>query len=154
MNHSIVHLNDLPDEILMIILKRLWNVKVLYSLIGVNQKLDRIACDPVFTRRLLLMNGLSDDSVGPLPNVVLDRFCSQILPKIHHHIRQLDLELSTMERILSITNYPNLHELRLYNLHAKTAISLFTGKTYTCFITLSTRQNNIRMDRYFSIGVY
>ena len=133
MNHSIVQLNDLPDEILIMILKRLWNVRVLYSLIGVNKKLDRIACDPVFTRCLSLMNGSSNNSVGPLPNVVLNRFCSQILPKIHHHIRRLDLESSTMERILSTTNYPNLHELSLYKLHATTAISLFTSKILISF---------------------
>ncbi|CAF1570105.1 unnamed protein product [Adineta steineri] len=129
MNHSIVQLNDLPDEILMMILKKLWNIKVLYSLIGINKKLDRIACDPVFTRYLSLVNRSSNNSVAPLTNEVLNRFCAQILPKIHHHIRRLDLESATMERILSTTNYPNLHQLGLFNLHAKTAASLFTSKT-------------------------
>ncbi|CAF0804401.1 unnamed protein product [Adineta steineri] len=36
-----------------------------------------------------------------------------------------------MERILSTTNYPNLHQLGLFNLHAKTAasLSLFTSQS-------------------------
>jgi hypothetical protein len=138
MNQSIVQLDDLPDKILMIILKKLWNIRVLYSLIGINKKLDRIACDPVFTKYLSLVNGSSDDSVCPLPDIVLNRFCSQILPKIHHHIQQLDLESSTMERILSTTSYPNLHSLRLFKLYAKTAVSLFTSKTAVYFSTFES----------------
>jgi hypothetical protein len=133
MNHSIIQLNDLPDEILLIILKKLWNIRVLYSLIGVNKKLDRIACDPVFTRCLSLVNGSSYNSIVPLPHVVLHRFCSQILPRIHHQIEQLNLESSTMKRIFSTKNYHNLRELGLYKFHAKTAISLFTGKTLIFF---------------------
>ncbi|CAF1403549.1 unnamed protein product [Adineta steineri] len=129
MNDSTIQLNDLPDEILMMILEKLWNIRVLYSLIGINRKLDRIACDPVFTRYLQLMNGVSHNSVGQLPEIVLNRFCSDILPKIHHHIRRLDLESSTMERILSTASYPNLHQLGLFNLHAKTAASLFTSQS-------------------------
>ncbi|CAF1440394.1 unnamed protein product [Adineta steineri] len=137
MNDSIIQLNDLPDEILMMIFGKLWNVRVLYSLIGINRKLDRIACDPVFTRYLQLMNGISDNSVGQLPEIVLNRFCSHVLPKIHHHIRRLDLESSTMERILSTANYPNLHQLVLLNLHAKTAACLFTTQLYVCLSDLT-----------------
>jgi hypothetical protein len=40
MKRSLVQLNDLPDEILMIILKKLDNDQVLYSLIGVNKRLN------------------------------------------------------------------------------------------------------------------
>ncbi|CAF3980128.1 unnamed protein product [Adineta steineri] len=137
MNYSIVQLNDLPDEILMMILRKIWNIRVLYSLIGINQRLDRIACDSIFTRYLSLVNRSSNNSVAPLTNEVLNRFCSQILPKIHHHIRRLDLESSTMERILSTTNYPNLHQLGLFNLHEKTAASLFTTELHVCLSDLT-----------------
>ncbi|CAF4381930.1 unnamed protein product, partial [Rotaria sp. Silwood2] len=40
---------------------------------------------------------------------MLDRFCLQILPEIHYKIKWLDLESSSMERILLATNYPNLY---------------------------------------------
>ena len=55
MKHSSVELNDLPDEILMIILKKLYNVQVLYSLIGVNKRLDTIVNDSIFTNNLTLL---------------------------------------------------------------------------------------------------
>jgi hypothetical protein len=71
--------------------------------------------------------------MGPLPDVVLNRFCSHILPIIHHQIHELNLESTTMERILSIINYPNLRQLGLYTLHSKTAMSLLTSKTSIFF---------------------
>jgi hypothetical protein len=133
MNYSIVQLNDLPDEILMIILKKLCNIEVLYSLKGVNKRLNRILRDPIFTRRLSLMRCFSNDSINPLSDAMLNRFCSQILPEIHHQIQRLVLESSSMGRILSATNYPNLRELGLYKLQEKTAMSLFTSKTLQFF---------------------
>ena len=45
-----VQLNDLPDEIILIILKKLDNVAVLYSLINVNKRLNKLVQDSDFTR--------------------------------------------------------------------------------------------------------
>ncbi|CAF3495835.1 unnamed protein product [Rotaria sp. Silwood2] len=60
---------------------------------------------------------------------MLDRFCLQILPKIHHKIEELNLEALSMTRILLATNYPNLHGLSLYDLDIERAKYLFTDKT-------------------------
>ncbi|CAF3801655.1 unnamed protein product [Rotaria sordida] len=68
----------------------------------------------------------SHDSTYPLPDPVLDRFCLQILPKIHCNIKWLNLESSSMKRILLATNYPILYGLGLYNIDVETALSLFT----------------------------
>ncbi|CAF3535517.1 unnamed protein product [Rotaria sp. Silwood2] len=90
MNDSIIQLSDLPDEILMIILKKLHNSYVLYSLIGVNKRLDTIAKDSIFTEYLTLIppfNGLNE-----FTDTILDRFCSEVLPKIHHKIEWLNTE--------------------------------------------------------------
>ncbi|CAF0915593.1 unnamed protein product [Rotaria sordida] len=46
-----------------------------------------------------------------LPDAMLDRFCSFILPKIHHNIQSLLVELSSMERILLVCDYPKFHKL-------------------------------------------
>ncbi len=108
MEHSSVELNDLPDEILIYILKKLYNVEVLYSLIGVNKRLNTIVHDPIFTSYLTFMICFSDGSIDPLPDPILDRFCLQILLEIHHEIKWLNSELSSIERILLYTNYPNL----------------------------------------------
>ncbi|CAF1587492.1 unnamed protein product, partial [Rotaria magnacalcarata] len=42
MNYSTVQLVDLPDEMLIEILKKLTNVDVLYSMLGVSQRFDRL----------------------------------------------------------------------------------------------------------------
>jgi hypothetical protein len=56
MNPSYIRLNDLPNEILMIILKKLSNIEVLYSLIGVDKRLNKIAHESIFTNRLDLLS--------------------------------------------------------------------------------------------------
>ncbi|CAF4733224.1 unnamed protein product, partial [Rotaria sp. Silwood2] len=67
----------------------------------------------------------SDDLVYSLPNLILNRFYSHILPKIHQKIQWLHLESLSMERILRVTNYPNLYRISLHNIQEKTAIDLF-----------------------------
>ncbi|CAF1519878.1 unnamed protein product [Rotaria sp. Silwood1] len=121
----LIALNNLPDEILLIIFTKLMNISILYSLIGLNKRLNTIVRDPIFTSNLTLMRHLSDDSMCPLPDSMLDRFCSQILLEIHCQIKWLDLESSTMERILCATNYSNLYGLGLFDIDLGTAQSLF-----------------------------
>ncbi|CAF2970525.1 unnamed protein product [Rotaria sp. Silwood2] len=128
MNDSIIQLSDLPDEILMIILKKLHNSYVLYSLIGVNKRLDTIAKDSIFTEYLTLIppfNGLNE-----FTDTILDRFCSEVLPKIHHKIEWLNTESLYIERILLATNYPVLHGLGLYDLASEVARNLFTDRSF------------------------
>jgi hypothetical protein len=53
MNRSKVHLLDLPDEILLMILKKLNNVDVLYSLLDINNgRLNIVAQENTFTNIL------------------------------------------------------------------------------------------------------
>ncbi|CAF1990501.1 unnamed protein product [Rotaria magnacalcarata] len=129
MEYTCVQLNDLPDEVLMIILKKLANMEVLYSLVGVHKRLNRIAQDSVFTNNLTLFISSSNGFVYSLPDPILDRFFSHILPKIHQKIKWLGLESLSIERILRATNYPNLYGISLYNIQAETAIGLFTDET-------------------------
>ena len=130
MENSFIQLTDLPDEILMNILKQISHVDVLYSLIGVNKRLNNIAHDRIFTSYLNLMISCSHGNIYPLPNPILDRFCFQILPEIHDNIQWLNLESSSMERILLSTNYPNLYRLDLYDLDIEKAKDFFTGKIF------------------------
>ncbi|CAF3184626.1 unnamed protein product [Rotaria socialis] len=131
MIHSLVQLDDLPDEVLMIILKKLDSYEVLYSLISVNKRLNTLVHDSIFTSHLTLMKRLANDSISPLSERILHRFYSQILPEIHYKIQWLNIESSSMERILS-ENYPNLHGLGLYNLEMETTTHLFAnGNIFT-----------------------
>ena len=128
--NSSVQLVDVPDEILLLILKKLFNSEVLYSLIGVNVQLDEIASDPIFTSHLTFMRRLPNGCIYPMVDRVLDRFCSQILPKIHHKIKWLNLESLTMERILQAVDYPNLRGLALFNIGREVNKNLYIGKEF------------------------
>ena len=129
MENFFIQLNDLPDEILLIILKKLASTDVLYSLIGVNKRLDTIVRDSIFTRCLTFMAPCNE--LERIPEAIPHRFCVEILPVIRHKISWLILESSSMDRILLSTNYPNLHRLALYYLTSERARELFTGKIFS-----------------------
>jgi len=125
---SFIELIDLPDEILLKIFNELNNVDVLYSLMGVNTRFDKILNDLKFTNSLTLLECGLDDSIYSLPDPILARFCSQIIPQIFNKIKWLDIESTSMERVLLAANYSNLNGLGLYNLTEETIIRIFSGK--------------------------
>ncbi|CAF4584509.1 unnamed protein product [Rotaria socialis] len=127
--HSTIQLDNLPDEILIMILKKMSQTDVLYSLIDVNQRLNAIAHDPIFTNHLTLREFISNDSINPSTDSMFDRFCSHILPKINDKIKWLDLDSSCMERILRATNYPSLYGLTLYNMNVEISMHYATDET-------------------------
>jgi len=129
MNQSIVILLHLPSEILHIILKKLNNMDVLYSLLGVdNQRLDTILLDKTFTNSLSFVLTTTTNDLLPITGSMLDLFCIDILPKIHCNVKFLTLHSEFMERILRAADFPNLSELRLYNVSDNTISRYFTGK--------------------------
>jgi hypothetical protein len=132
MDCSRVELFHLPDEILLMICKKLNNVEVLCSLMGINQRVDQIIFDPLFTNEITLMNQTTPLKLtSSLPDSVLDRFCSEILPQIHDQIQWFKLETFSVERILSAANnYSNLCQLDLFIMNIETDMYLFTGKWY------------------------
>ncbi|CAF3066009.1 unnamed protein product [Rotaria sp. Silwood2] len=95
---------------------------------GVNRQFSKILRDSMFTSRLTLLRCLWNGFIFPLSRIVLDRFCLQILPEIHHRIQWLDLESLSMERILFAADYPNLRGLGLYNIDQETAVHFFSGE--------------------------
>ncbi|CAF3696983.1 unnamed protein product [Rotaria sp. Silwood1] len=152
MEYSSIQLNDLPDEIIIIILKKLHNSEVLYSLIGVNKRLHRIANDSIFTSNLTFISLVkkefrtnryykiftrnlslikSFDGISyEFDDARLNRFCLEILPNINEKIKQLTIDSSCMERILCLTTYPNLRTLTLYNLQPETFNDLLCDQSY------------------------
>ncbi|CAF1019718.1 unnamed protein product [Rotaria sordida] len=156
MEYSCIGLSDLPAEILMIIFKKLNNLDVLYSLQGVNQRLNHIIYDPIFTSRLTFVKRLLHNFIDVFHcNMVLNRFCLQILPEIHDKIKWLDLESSSMKYILHAAHYPNLHTLGLYNINQESARYLFTDEILSSGIfkdqittLILTIDNNNNSDDY------
>jgi hypothetical protein len=71
-----------------------------------------------------------DPLLKPLPDPLLDRFCSQILPETRNQVNWLNLEATSMDRILLCTNYPNLYGLGLYGIGPDKARDLFIGKVF------------------------
>ncbi|CAF1498937.1 unnamed protein product [Rotaria sordida] len=129
MERSCVQLEDLPDEILLIIFQNLYNCDVLYSFLGLNTRLDTILNDRIFTRNLTLIKPIHSSSYE-FTDIILDRFCLEILPRINDKIERLNIESSFMERILLATNYPNLHTLGLYGFVAETGGEVFYEESY------------------------
>ncbi|CAF3615130.1 unnamed protein product [Rotaria sp. Silwood1] len=127
MNQSIVNIVDLPDEILLHILKKLNNFDVLYSLIGINKKLDRVACDASFTRLVDLMTIESNQVTDSRSNAILDRFCMEILPRIHDKVESLTLQACFLPRVLRVANYLHLRKLVIINLELSMGCHIFNG---------------------------
>ncbi|CAF4645363.1 unnamed protein product [Rotaria sp. Silwood2] len=134
MKHSTVSISALSDEMLLAILMKLNNVDVLYSLIGVNKKLDQLAQDITFTQSIDLVKILSNNKSKSKTKSILDRFCFDIIPQIQHNIESLTLDRLSIDRVLSIGNYIKLWKLTLVNLPLKMACHIFNGMLCILFI--------------------
>ncbi|UJR08853.1 hypothetical protein I4U23_013108 [Adineta vaga] len=106
-----IHLLDLPVEILFNILKRLNNLDVLYSLIGV-KGLDCLARNEIFTNTLSFgsTDGGEDSAID---ETKLNRFCDSILPQIHNDVKSLVCDAKLIDRILRAGVYLNLTQLKI-----------------------------------------
>ncbi|CAF4149779.1 unnamed protein product [Rotaria magnacalcarata] len=121
MNRSSIHLLDLPDEILLIILKKLNNIDVLYSLLDINNgRLNILAQENTFINTVKFIT--IDDMC------LIDRFCSDILPRIHQNVKCFIIDPVFMERILLATTYPNLNKLEIFHFQQQIVLNYFTGK--------------------------
>jgi hypothetical protein len=69
-----IDLLDLPDELLLAIFNKLKSTDLLWSIMSVNKRLDKISCDRHFTTQMIDLTAIS----------VVDKFCSYILPRIQH----------------------------------------------------------------------
>jgi hypothetical protein len=121
MSRSSVNILDLPNEVLLIILRKLSNIDVLYSLLDINNgRFDILAQEKSFSN---ILNFVYIDNIS-----LIDRFSTNILPRIGHNVKYFILEPVLMERILLATDYPNLTELKLFNFEQNIALKYFTGK--------------------------
>ncbi|CAF2850656.1 unnamed protein product [Rotaria sp. Silwood2] len=134
MNQNNIHLLDLPNEILFLILKKLDNIDVLYSLHGINnQRLDIIAHEQIFSNVLNFVSiSQPTDEISLISGSILNRFCNDILPKIHEKVKSLTLDSVSMECILRAGNYPNLTELKLFNFNKIIISRYFISKIFMC----------------------
>lgn len=130
MDNSFVCIVDLPNEMLFNIFNKLNNFDVLYSLAGINKKLDNVACDRTFTQSIDLTSISSSEKDGSKTNATLDRFCLHILPRIHNNVECLTVDACFLERILHGNKYFNLHRITLINLDVNMASHILDGIIY------------------------
>lgn len=132
MNQPVIQLLDLPDEILLTILKKLDNIDVLYSLLGINnERLDILAQEKIFSNTLQFVSTSLNENISLIADSVLDRLCTYALPRVRQNVTCLILEPISMERIVLAADFPNLNHLKLYNFGQKIASRYFTGKNQT-----------------------
>ena len=106
---------DLPDEILRIIFNKLNTTDIFYSLVGVNQRFDRLAFDSLYIQHLDFVIKPSNIHNSPVDVRFLDKICEQILPRINDKVTKLIVDPFSMKRILNAVHYPQLHSLSLIN---------------------------------------
>jgi hypothetical protein len=115
MEHKAVHLLDLPDEILLIIMKKLGAVDVLHSLLSVNKRIDKMAKHFTHTKYLDFSTMLPNGHSRSASCDKLKRFCHHILPQTCQNLEELIVHQQWMYRILLACQYPNLRKISIIN---------------------------------------
>ena len=129
MTRGNINLLDLPDELLLLIMKKMKRRDILYSLLGVTEELDRLTCSISHTYLVNLTRISSADEHICMDPDVFDRFCFEIIPRISHDIRILIVDHWTMKRALSACEYPALRSIVFSNFHPNTILDCLKGKS-------------------------
>jgi hypothetical protein len=122
---------DLPDEILLFVLKKLDVIDVLYSLVNVNRRFDRLALDFLCIRDLDITNTMMINSLChgiSLDTPFLSKIREKILPRIHNQVQKLTVEQHSMKDILGAASYPQLYSLSLINFEEEILGEYLTSK--------------------------
>jgi hypothetical protein len=134
LNNDHLNILDLPDEILIIIFKKLNTIHVLHSFVDVNQRFDRLALDSFYVRDLNMTNIMTINSVydqtSSIDTQVLSKICEKILPHIHHQVQKLVVEECSMKPILLAANYPQLYSLSLIRFQGEMLYQYLTGMIF------------------------
>jgi len=96
------------------------DVNILPSVTVDNGRLNILAQENTFTDTLKFVS--IDDMC------LIDRFCIDILPRIHQNVKYFIFDPVFMERILVATTYPNLNELKIFHFQQQIVFNYFTGK--------------------------
>lgn len=103
------HLFDLPDEILLIIVKELTMLEALCSLADVHPRLTRLVHDFLYIRHLDLT------SLTTYSEQVSSLLRQKTLPRIRDQVQRMVVEPYSLQDIIGAGSYPQLHSLALRN---------------------------------------
>jgi hypothetical protein len=135
LSNLIVSILDLLDEVLFTIFKKLNNIDLLYSLLGVNSRLDNVVCDNTFSQAVDLTALLLNEPSDSRNNAVAGRFYAHIVPRTRNNVKSFTVQTSFIQCILRTSNYPNLHKLTLVNLSIDMAAHIFSSMSFDFVIT-------------------
>jgi hypothetical protein len=121
---------DLPDEMLLMIVNRLNNIDILYSLVDVNQRFNRLTFNSLYFHDLDFTTVSMFDPKSHEYSVLINRICKNLLSRIHHQVNTLTLDHISMEHVLHTFNFPQLHSLSLVLRRSETFVQYLTGMIY------------------------
>jgi hypothetical protein len=132
--NNYLNILDIPDEILFLIFEKVNTVDVFSSLVGVNQRFDRLAFDSLYIRHLNMttitnFNSFYDQT-SLMDQEVLSRICRKILSRISSQVHKLTVEEYSMKEILLAGSYPQLYSLSLINFQEEILYQFLTGKEF------------------------
>jgi hypothetical protein len=109
-----LNLLDLPNEVLLLIIKQLPMVDVLYSFLGVTHRLGQLLLSSVYTRTLNLTCLKVDTLAKRIYSTdghAMETIYREVLPRFHQHGAHLIVDQSALERVFHVGDYPELHSL-------------------------------------------
>ncbi|CAM4895206.1 unnamed protein product [Rotaria socialis] len=147
-NNNDLNVLDLPNEILLKIFNKLPMTDVLYSLLNATQRFDQLVLDPLYIRKLdmtsMTMKSFHDP-IYSIDDLVLDKICKNVLPRINHQVHELIVEQHSMKRVLHTINYPQLHSLSLVDFQDEVFLEYLTGDA-TLRTLLSEQITHLKID--------
>ncbi|CAF1575497.1 unnamed protein product [Adineta ricciae] len=117
---------DLPNEILCVIFHKLDIINVFYSFMSINERLDRLALDPFYIRKLIVTTKSFSDNMCLTKDEIVDKLCGDIIPQIHDQVNKLFVEQHLLQRVLHAGSYPRLNSLSLIDFQPRTLLKILT----------------------------
>ena len=127
-NRNFLNLLDLPDEILLIIIKQLIMADILYSLVNVTERLDQLVLNPSYIRILdMTCMKIHSYDIYLIDDHVCERICQNVLSRINDQVTELIMDQSSIERVLHTIDYPQLHSLALIHIDETSFFDFLEG---------------------------
>ena len=121
----------LPNEVLLIIIEYLPMIDVLYSFVGITERLDQLVLDPISMRTLkltCLRPELLPERIYSLDERAFATLSRTVLPRIRHPISQLIVDQFATDDVFRAREYPQLHSLSLIDFDESFALDLTQSK--------------------------
>ena len=122
---------QLPNEMIMLIMKQLNMVDVLYSLVNITQRLDQLVLNSNYTRILnltCLKSELFPNRSYSIDDDVLERICKDVLPRISDEVIELIIDQHSMKCVLRARDYRELVSLSLIDIDETFFSNIGQGK--------------------------